>query len=166
MRSVKWLVAVCILACGTGVASAEDGIELELTGDYLSKYIWRGQNLDDDNVFQTGLSAGYGGLTMSIWGSLELTNINGNNNELTEVDYSLDYSGDFPGLSGVGYSVGLIYYDFPNTQAKDTTEVYWGLSFDLPLKAQEQDRSATGRYLYWIYPNASALELVKKVARL
>lgn len=132
MKKVNGFVAVLsMLACGTGAVFAEDRIDFELTTDYFGKYVWRGQNLDDDNVFQTGLSAGYGGLTVGIWGSLELTNINGNNNEFTEVDYSLDYSGDIPGLSGVGYSVGLIYYDFPNTMIADTTEVYWGFNFDL-----------------------------------
>jgi hypothetical protein len=35
-------------------------------------------------------------------------------------------------MEGVGYSVGVIYYDFPSTTVKDTTEVYWGFSFDLP----------------------------------
>jgi len=44
----------------------------------------------------------------------------------------LDYSVVIPGLSSVGYSVGLIYYDFPNTMIADTTEAYWGLNFDLP----------------------------------
>ena len=33
----------------------------------------------------------------------------------------------------MGYSVGVIYYDFPGTTVKDTTELYWGLNFDLPL---------------------------------
>ena len=51
----------------------------------------------------------------------------------SEMDYSLDYSSTFPGIEGVGYSVGFIYYDFPGTVTKDTTEVYWGLNFDLPL---------------------------------
>jgi hypothetical protein len=37
------------------------------------------------------------------------------------------------GIKGVGYSVGVIYYDFPGTTTKDTTEIYWGFNFDLPL---------------------------------
>jgi hypothetical protein len=36
-------------------------------------------------------------------------------------------------MEGIGYSVGVIYYDFPGTTVKDTTEIYWGLNFDLPL---------------------------------
>ena len=133
MKKAKWLVtALSILAFGAGAAFAEDKIALELTSDYFSKYIWRGQNLVDDSVFQPGLSASYGGITAGIWGSMELTNVNSNNDEFTEVDYSLEYSGDIPRLSSIGYSVGLIYYDFPNTNIKDTTELYWGLNFDLP----------------------------------
>jgi hypothetical protein len=133
MRKIKWLVIViCAIGFSTGIVYAEEEISIELTADYYGKYIWRGQNLDDDNVFQPGISVGYGGLTASVWGNMELTNINGNNNQFTEVDYSLDYSGDIPSMEGVGYSVGVIYYDFPSTTVNDTTEVYWGFSFDLP----------------------------------
>jgi hypothetical protein len=133
MKKAKWLVIVLIMVVfGIGPAFAEDEIGFELSADYFGKYIWRGQNLSDDPVFQPGLSIGYGGLTASIWSSMELTNINGYNNEFTEIDYSLDYSDDMPGMNGVGYSVGLIYYDFPNTTVKDTTEAYFGFSFDLP----------------------------------
>ena len=63
----------------------------------------------------------------------EFTNINGNRGDFTELDYSLDYSGAVPGIEGLGYSIGLIYYDFPGTVVKDTTETYLGFSFDLAL---------------------------------
>lgn len=133
MEKLKFLIiGLIILLSGTEMVCAEDVIVFELTADLFSKYIWRGQNLNDDPVFQPGLSIGYGGLTAIIWGSLELTNINGNDCDFTEVEYTLDYSGDFPFVSSAGYSVGLINYDFPNTMTKDTTELYWGLSFELP----------------------------------
>ena len=96
MRTVKLFVAaMSILGIFGGAAFAEDegGIGFELTADYFNKYIWRGQNLDDDRVFQPGLSAAYGGLTVGIWGNMELTGINGNNNQFTELDYSLDFIG-------------------------------------------------------------------------
>jgi hypothetical protein len=123
---------------GSGEVSAEDRIDFELTVDDVSKYIWRGQNLDDDRVFQPGLNASYRDLTASIWGNLELTNINDKRGDFSELDYSLGYSGALPGIAGVEYSVGAIYYDFPGCAADgsrcpDTTEVYWGLNFDLPL---------------------------------
>ena len=126
------IVYLWLFMCGVQVAIAEDKIDFEITADYFGKYIWRGQNLSDDPVFQTGLSASYKGLTLGVWGSLETTGINKNAGEFTEWDYSLDYSGDFPGIKGIGYSVGVINYHFPGT-VSDTSEVYWGLNFDLPL---------------------------------
>jgi hypothetical protein len=127
------MIGVIMLLFDSNEACAQDGIDFELTVDYVSKYVWRGQNLDDDPVLQPGLSAGYGGLTVAIWGNFELTNINGNSGDFSEVDYSLDFSGAIPGLEGVGYSIGAIYYDFPGTKVKDTTELYWGLNLSLPL---------------------------------
>ncbi len=125
---------VSIAVSSAGFAGEQKSIfEYEFTADYFGKYIWRGQNLSDDPVFQPGLSISYGNLTAGIWGNMDLTNINGNSGDFSEVDYSLDYSSAFPGIEGVGYSVGVIYYDFPGTATKDTTEVYWGLNFDLPL---------------------------------
>jgi hypothetical protein len=115
-------------------ADADEEISFELTADHFGKYIWRGQNLDDDIVFQPGLSVGWGNLTVGIWGSMELTDFSDHRHEFTELDYSLDYSDDVPGMEGVGYSVGLIYYDFPNTGLFDTTEAYLGLGLDLPLR--------------------------------
>ncbi len=127
------IIGFSVLFLGNSVVFAENEIGFELTSDYFGKYIWRGQNLSDDPVFQPGLSIGYGNLTAGIWGNMDLRNINGNSGDFSEIDYSLDYSSTFPGIEGMGYSVGVIYYDFPGTKIKDTTEVYWGLNFDLPL---------------------------------
>jgi len=67
MEKLKFLfVGLSVLLCGTGAVSADDGIDFEVTTDFFSKYIWRGQNLDDDPVFQTGISASYKGLTALI----------------------------------------------------------------------------------------------------
>jgi hypothetical protein len=112
---------------------AQDKPEFSLTADYFEKYVWRGQNLNDDPVFQPGFSASYMGFTAGIWGNLETTDIHSSRGEFTEADYSIDYSGDVPGLKGVGFSVGEIYYDFPNTTVPATTEVYGGLNLDVPL---------------------------------
>ncbi len=127
-RKILVTFGVLVLIGSTTTVFAGDEVEFEFTADYFGKYIWRGQNLDDDPVFQPGLSAGYKGFTAGIWGSLETTDSNGNSGEFTEVDYSIDYSNDVPGIKGVGFSVGAIYYDFPGTTTPGTTELYWGLS--------------------------------------
>lgn len=134
MILVVLLVCLTSLTCGTETVFGDGEVDFVFTVDYFSKYIWRGQNYDDDPVLQPGVSATYRGLTAMIWGSLETTNINGNSGDFSEVDYSLYYSGVLPSLEGVNYSIGAGYYNFPGTKIKDTTEVYAGLSFDLPLR--------------------------------
>ena len=127
------LVVILVVAGFSHIALAEETIRLDLSLDYYSKYIWRGQNYNDDPVFQPSISASYGNLTSTIWGSFDLSNYTGNSGDFYELDYSLDYSGSVPGFEGVDYSIGVIYYDYPGSTIKDTTEIYWGLAFDLPL---------------------------------
>jgi hypothetical protein len=127
------IIVACITNLAIGAGYAEDEVSLEITTDLFSEYVWRGQNLVDDWVFQPGFSVGYAGLTAGIWGSLDMTDENGFKGDFTEIDYSLDYSGSVPGVDALGYSVGVIYYDFPNTGVDGTTELYWGFSADVPL---------------------------------
>ena len=82
-----------------------------------------------DPVFQSILSISSNGLIAGIWGSRDSTNIDGNSGDSSE----MDYSSSIADIDGMGYSVGVMYYDFPGTVTKDTTEVYWGFNFDLPL---------------------------------
>jgi uncharacterized protein (TIGR02001 family) len=138
MKKAKWsLIVLSIVTFGSGLVLAEDEIGLELTTDFAGKYIWRGQNLNDDPVFQPGISATYGNFTAGIWGNLDLTGINDRNGDFLEMDYYLDWSDDLSNFEGITYSVGLIYYDFPGsyadgTRLPDTLEAYLGFSFDVP----------------------------------
>ncbi len=135
MKARRFVIVICsLLVFVANDALSKDAIDFELTADFSGKYIWRGQNIVDDPVFQPSVTASYNNLTATIWGNLELTNINVNSGDFSEVDYSFDYSSDIPGIEGIGYSVGIIYYDFPGTDTKDTTEVYGGLNSDLPFE--------------------------------
>jgi hypothetical protein len=102
---------------------------VELTLDYYSKYVWRGQNLTDDPVFEPGLAASWKGLSVGVWGNMDLTDVNGNNDEFNEVDYTVGYERSF---GPVTLGLGGIYYDFPNTDFASTTEVYASLGYDCP----------------------------------
>lgn len=137
MRKLKCLMvtaSVVVFISGSILkAEDEEKVTVGVSSDYFGKYVWRGQDLVDDWVFQPGVSVGYGGLTASFWGNLELTDDNGHNGEMSEIDLTLDYSGQFPGIDILGYSVGTIHYDFPvNGGANDTSEIYAGLSLDVP----------------------------------
>jgi hypothetical protein len=138
MRNSNRVMAVIgllfFLGIGANISAQEDKVEFSLTADYFGKYVWRGQNLNDDPAFQPGFIASYKGLTAGVWGSLDTTDIHHNSGEFTEIDYYAYYSGDVPGIDVLGFSVGAIYYDFPNTTYNGTTELYWGLNMDVPLK--------------------------------
>ena len=79
------ILGFVVLACSSSVSLAAEEVDFEITADYFGKYIWRGQNLSDDSVFQPGLSIGYSNLTAGIWGNMDLTNINGNSGDFSEV---------------------------------------------------------------------------------
>lgn len=132
----KILIAAVIIAAGCSCVRADDAnnpVKFGISADYFGKYIWRGQNLTNGSVFQPSISVNAYGFTGSVWGNQDWTSVNDHSGEFTEFDYALDYSSAMPGLSGVNYSVGVVHYVFPGTLFKPTTEVYGGLSFDLPL---------------------------------
>jgi len=131
MRKKVFLAGLVLLLLAAGATAEDDGIGIDVSADFYGKYIWRGQNLSNDPVYQPGLSVTWGKFTAGFWGNMDLTNINGNSGDFSEVDYSLDYSDGFPGIDKLSYSVGVIYYDFPGTSVPDTTEVYWGLGLDV-----------------------------------
>jgi hypothetical protein len=155
MKEIKYILVVLCLAtfAGNNTFKAEDDVSIGATADLFSKYIWRGQNLVDDWVLQPGASVSYKDLTASFWGNLDLTDENGSNGEFSEIDLTLDYSGQFPGIDILGYSVGMINYDFPvKGGADDTTELYAGLNLDVPASPSvtfyhDVDEANNGTYI-------------------
>jgi hypothetical protein len=119
-------------ATATEEQAEEQVVRFGIAMDYYSKYIWRGQNIDDKSVLQPTISASAYGFTGSIWGNIDLTNRSqtapDNAWEFSEFDYTLDYSSTMPGIDWLNFSAGTIYYRFPNTVFEPTTEIYGGLS--------------------------------------
>ena len=139
MMKMTMMTGLLICVAITGMAVAEEPIGIDVSLDFNSKYVWRGQNLVDDWVFQPGVSLTYDSFTFGIWGNSDMTgaaaDLAGARNEdfeFTEWDYYADYSGTVPDMEWLGYSIGVINYQFPGGAA-DTTEVYVGLSVDTVL---------------------------------
>ena len=135
-RTVQGWMSIALFGLAvscTPLYAADDAVKFAFIADYFSKYIWRGQNLNDRSVFQPAVSVSKSGFTANIWGNLELTDSREHSGEFTEFDYGLDYSAPVPEANGVSFSIGVLYYDFPNTSEKPTTEIYGGLNFNLPL---------------------------------
>jgi len=109
-------------------------VHVGASADLYTKYIWRGQTLVDEPVFQPGAHVGIGDFTASIWGNYTLTD----DKEWTELDYTLDYTRSLefidPRLEMIGVSLGYIYYDFPNLPAsEDSQEIYAAIAVDTLL---------------------------------
>lgn len=116
---------------GEEAAPVEREWTLTLDSTVASKYIWRGLNVVDDPVWQPSVAFAWKGLTLNVWGNMDLTDANGERRRFTEVDYTLDYT--FQVNPWASVSVGAIYYHFPHTPFPGTTEVYAGVAFDAPL---------------------------------
>ena len=136
---MKKLVLLLVMAAmSMSFAVAEDvnsGVDLSINGitpgfnvsmDYVGKYIWRGQNLQDDGGFQATIEMTLDKLTLGMWANMDLSDFNGNNDEFTEFDYYVDYSDAI--TETVGYSVGIVNYYLPSND--DATEIYAGINLD------------------------------------
>lgn len=103
-------------------------VSTKLDVAYVSKYVWRGLVPNPDSSLQPSLTFAHdGGVSLNIWGSADLTDVNDERSRLTEIDYTLDFA---TRLAGKGLNVGLIHYTFPNTSFDSTSECYAAMGFD------------------------------------
>ena len=72
---------------GTTLAQNEEKVETIISGDIVSSYIWRGQDLGSAAI-QPTLGVGYKGLSLTAWGSYGLVN----SDDVKELDLTLAYS--------------------------------------------------------------------------
>lgn len=68
-------------------ALAQDKIEATISGDFVSNYIWRGQDCGDVSI-QPTLGVSYKGLSLTAWGSVGLSN----SDDTKELDLTLAYT--------------------------------------------------------------------------
>ena len=83
---------------------SESKIETTISGDIVSRYIWRGQDLGDVSL-QPTLGIGYKGFSLSAWGSVGLSN----SEDTKEFDLTLAYTiGGFNiGITDYWFNAGL-----------------------------------------------------------
>ncbi len=81
---------IVLFALGLAVGAtsyAQDEIETTISGDIVSSYIWRGQDLGNVSL-QPTLGVGYKGLSLTAWGSVGLTDAS----DAKEFDLTLAYT--------------------------------------------------------------------------
>ena len=95
------LFAMGLVLGGTTLAQNEEKVETIISGDIVSSYIWRGQDLGSAAIKPT-LGVGYKGLSLTAWGSYGLTN----SNDVKEFDLTLAYS-----IGGLNIGVTDYWFD-------------------------------------------------------
>ncbi len=122
-KTLGCMVGAAVLI-GSGVARGEDAAPVATAStdlSFLSGYVWRGQVINDEAVFQPSFTMGKNGFAINTWGNANLTDVAGTSQELTELDLTLSYSKT---VGNVALSGGYIEYTFPNTTFSGTREVF------------------------------------------
>ena len=104
MKKVKGFCLAGLLLLGATTAGAQDEIETTISGDVVSSYIWRGQDLGNVSL-QPTLGIGYKGLSLTAWGSVGLTEAS----DTKEFDLTLGYTlgGLNIGVTDYWFNAGL-----------------------------------------------------------
>jgi hypothetical protein len=139
MRKLVVSLIVCFLAIAfktTEVDALEMGTQevgITVTEGYVSRYIWRGQDLyaDNDGAHQPSIDIAFPQLlygtdiSLNMWGSFPISK----GHEIAEeLDYTLTFSGNL--IDMFNLSVGYTYFDFPNANDKTDVQEPW-ISFTL-----------------------------------
>ena len=97
MKKIVLLAMVMVLS---STALAQDKVETTVKGDFVSSYIWRGQDAGSAAV-QPTLGVGYKGLSLTAWGSYGLVD----KDDVKEFDLTLGYAAG-------GFNIGITDYWF------------------------------------------------------
>jgi uncharacterized protein (TIGR02001 family) len=127
-RTVICFVFLAITAAAPTPPIHAADVEYDLM--LASAYVWRGATFTDGAVLQPAVTIGHeSGFSVSVWGNLDLSDVNELSGEFNELDLTLAYG--IPTGSALGLEVGVIEYLFPNVDAPATREIYGSVSFDV-----------------------------------
>jgi len=104
-------------------------VEVTVTESFVSRYIWRGQDLygDNDGAHQPSIDIGFPKLlygtdvSLNVWGSFPM---NSGHEDGEELDYTITFSRDVLDEK-FNISAGYTYFDFPNTASTADVSEPW-----------------------------------------
>ncbi|MCH7903053.1 MAG: hypothetical protein IH944_00640 [Armatimonadetes bacterium] len=126
---MKRLITASLLGFVAATAFAQSGnnYRLNFSGELQSMYVWRGINIVDGSVFQPALYFEHdSGLSVMVWGNMDLTDANGLEGEITETRIGVRYMFQ---TAHADMWVGYLRYTYPNTAMADTAEVVASITF-------------------------------------
>ncbi len=149
MRIRVMVGAVLLAGAVSSAAGAVGPVDVSADLAFMSKYTWRGMAFNDEPVMQSSVTVGLGGFSANVWTNMDFTDYNGTEYEFNEVDYTLDYTLEFPLFS---VSLGAMRYTYSGIPGWDpTTELYLGLESGIPgspaLMVYQDVDNGEGTYL-------------------
>jgi len=126
-KSYLAMLMASIMATGVSAATVQaEGISVGGDIGVYSQYMWRGMQQTAGSSVQGDLGADIGGgLSANVWFAAPIGN-NAVGGNVTEFDWTVDYSGE---MSDLSYSLGYIFYSYLNNATGNTGEVYAGLGY-------------------------------------
>lgn len=108
----KYIVTGMMIAALT--AGTAMGGDVSVSADLASAYVFRGATLNDGAVFQPGMEAVAEGLTLGVWGNLDLDDYDGalEDGEFSEIDLYGSY--EIP-MDAISMSIGYTEYAYPGS---------------------------------------------------
>ena len=128
------LLAAVILLSTAGLAQAQDELGVTLGTQYMSRYIWRGFDIYQDNhsTVRPFIDIDFYGTGFGLH-VLNPRSIGGGRVDLEKINYTLSYRNKL--LEGetyaTNYKVGWVYYNYPDMPSKnaDLQEVFASFSW-------------------------------------
>lgn len=122
-----WFFCFADVSFGVEIGSREAVITV--TDSYVSRYIWRGQDLygENDGAHQPSVDITFPKLlsetdvSLNVWGSFPM---NAGHEDGEELDYTLAFSRDVFDET-VNISTGYTYFDYPNTGSTADVSELW-----------------------------------------
>jgi hypothetical protein len=108
------LISIIVIGLSYIPISAQD-LSVDAGADFVSRYVWRGLNVNDQPNIQPYISLQYSGLQFGFWGSYSLTNLNSEDENYSfgsEIDTWLSYSITLN--KSISVTALLTDYYFPN----------------------------------------------------
>jgi len=102
MKRLKRVMIMLAAVATTTAATAQDKAEASVASDFVSQYIWRGQDCGNISV-QPSASIGYKGLSLGAWGSVGFEKT-----DTKEFDLTAAYAAS-------NFNIGITDYWFNNT---------------------------------------------------
>ena len=119
------VIAAIEAAGGTPLAAMQDKVEASVGADFVSGYIWRGQDLGGVSI-QPTLSVSYKGFSLSAWGTAGIEK-----EDTKEIDLTLGYAtGGFSiSVTDYWFNGGPGYFHYGSHNTNHTFEAQIGYDF-------------------------------------